>query len=145
MAGPGGRVAVPRSWPEGVRWAVRQGGALGLLLAVVAASGGCGDSAALSLDRPLAESTLSQALTAWRDGKSPADLKAQSPSIVCGDPRWEAGTRLRSFTLHGPATDDGVNLHQAVELELEAPGSLPTSEIVTFVVGTHPILTVFPQ
>lgn len=138
-------MAEPRSWPAGFKRAAWRYRALGALLVSLLATAGCGGSTAVTLDRALAESTLHQALAAWREGKSPADLQAQSPAIICGDPRWEAGVRLRSFTLHGPSTDDGYNLHQAVELELEAAGPSPTTEIVTYVVGTSPSLTVFPE
>lgn len=113
---------------------------LGLLLLVV----GCGGSEtqALPLDEELARSSVQKALEAWQSGKKPADLR---PEITIGDPAWDAGRPLKSFQiLRDEETSDGSNLHIRVQRTFSDGGDQSESKTV-YIVGTSPVITIFPR
>lgn len=90
------------------------------------------------LDEALARSSLQAAMQAWVDGKSPKELR---PGIVVGDTAWERGAKLTSFQiLQDQETTDGSNLHIPVKRNLDNSEST-----VTYIVGTSPVVTIFPQ
>lgn len=118
--------------------------ARGLLSAPVLVGCGGGPGAGPPLDKDLARSSVEKALQAWVDGKKPEELK---PEITIGDFEWEGGkTKLVSFRL---LTDkertDGSSLHVTVLREFRnAQGKVSKSEAI-YVVGTSPVITIFPQ
>lgn len=94
----------------------------------------------LPLDPELARSSLTKALDAWVAGKKPEDLQ---PEIIMGDPAWKSGKKLISYEVKtAEEHSDGTNLHIAVARKLE--GSDTPSDIV-YIVGTSPVITIFPQ
>lgn len=93
----------------------------------------------------VAKESLQLALTSWKEGRAPADLKAQTPSIVMADTNWEKGAKLASFDFSGPESDDGVNLHVPVKLVLNDAQGNNRVEHVQYVVGTDPVITIFPE
>lgn len=101
---------------------------------------GCSHQAAdHALDPPLARSSVESALQAWVDGKTPEDLK---PKIIVGDPAWNQGEKLASFEiLSKEETSDGSNLHIQVVRKFRDSGDSK----VTYIVGTSPVVTIFPQ
>lgn len=101
---------------------------------------GCshGDTPSHPLDEELARSSVQKAMQAWVDGKSPEDLQ---PEIIIGDSSWEQGKNLVSFEiLTSEETSDGSNLHIRVERKFDSSQSK-----VTYIVGTSPVVTIFPQ
>ncbi len=107
---------------------------------IVAAVSGCssGDVASHPLDEELARTSLKHAMQAWADGKTPQDLR---PEIVVGDSAWERGDKLDSFEiLDQEETTDGSNLHIPVRRKLGSKEST-----VTYIVGTSPVISIFPQ
>lgn len=81
---------------------------------------------------------MEKAMQAWVDGKTPKDLQ---PDIICGDSSWEQGKKLVSFKiLTDEETTDGSNLHIRVERKIDSSDST-----VTYIVGTSPVVTIFPQ
>jgi len=90
------------------------------------------------LDPALARTSLEKAMQAWVDGKVPKDLQ---PEIVCGDPSWENGKKLVSFEVQtNEETSDDSNLHIRVKQKFDSSESE-----VTYIVGTSPVVTIFPQ
>lgn len=138
--------AVPiEGFPGQARLSRRRSGVLAwAALGALACALGCRPSQAV-LDRPLAQATLQRTLSAWREGQTPQVLGQADPPIIVGEPLWEAGQRLQSFQVLPEATDDGRNLHAQVDLELATPDGQITKRRQTYVVGTSPKLTVFPQ
>ncbi len=116
--------------------------ALGGLLAV----GGCGNSThkPMPLDKQVAKDSFTAFLEAWKAGEQQAALKQKSPSIVGGDPDWEAGAKLLSYKVLDTEKSDGSNLHPTAELVLQTAEGRQTSKI-TYVVGTSPVITVFRE
>ncbi|MFN9717359.1 MAG: hypothetical protein ACK58L_01610 [Planctomycetota bacterium] len=90
------------------------------------------------LDETLARDSVKTAMQAWVDGKKPADLK---PGIIVGDTSWENGRKLVSFEiLSNEESSDGSNLHIRVQRKFDSGESK-----VTYIVGTSPVVTIFPQ
>ena len=95
-----------------------------------------------SLDEELARSSLQGALQAWVDGQSPEDLQ---PTIIMGDQGWSKGRKLRSFEiLPDEETTDGSNLYIRVKRKFVDESGTSESK-VTYIVGTSPSITIFPQ
>lgn len=101
---------------------------------------GCsqGDTPSHSLDQDLARTSIQKAMQSWVDGKTPKDLQ---PEIVVGDPDWQQGKKLVSFEIEqDKETSDGSNLHIVVKQKFDESDS-----DVTYIVGTSPVVTIFPQ
>lgn len=106
---------------------------------------GCGNTVGrdLPLDRDLALASLETALQAWGDGKKPDELK---PRITMGDFAWESGKTLASFEIQkDKARGDGTNLYIPVVREFRGKGGNVTRSETTYIVGTSPVITIFPQ
>lgn len=104
---------------------------------------GCSQSGrSYSLDEELARSAVQDALQAWVDGQTPEDLQ---PSIIMGDQGWLNGRKLSSFEiLTDEETTDGSNLY--IRVKRKFIGETGTSDSkVTYIVGTSPSITIFPQ
>ena len=113
-------------------------GVVGLGLAMMSVGCSSGDAPSYALDKELARSSVEKAMQAWVDGKTPKDLQ---PEIIVGDPAWEQGKKLISFEIKAnEETTDGSNLHIRVNQKV---GSSETE--TTYIVGTTPVVTIFPQ
>jgi hypothetical protein len=116
-----------------------------LFVGFAMALGGCGNTVGrdLPLDRDLAFASLETALKAWVDGKKPDELK---PKIIMGDFGWESGKTLVSFQIQkDQARGDGTNLYIPVVREFRGKGGNVTKSETTYIVGTSPVITIFPQ
>ncbi len=112
-------------------------GVLGLLL-VMALVGCSEETPSHMLDKELARSSVQKAMQAWVDGKTPKELQ---PEIVVGDTAWNKGQKLVSFEIKpNEETSDGSNLHICVQRKFDTSASE-----VTYIVGTTPVITIFPQ
>lgn len=120
------------------------GGAFSLLLLVALC--GCDQKRVdHPLDSTLARSSVEKALQAWVDGKSPKDLQ---PGIIVGDPAWNEGRKLASFeVIAKEEASDGSNLYISVNRKFsEGEESSDAADAkVTYIVGTSPVVTIFPQ
>lgn len=113
-----------------------------LLLSVCLTAGCSSEATALPLDEELARSSVQQALEAWKSGKKPADLQ---PTITIGDPAWDSGRKLKEFEiLRDEETSDGSNLHIRVQRVFEDGGAKSESRVI-YIVGTSPVITIFPR
>lgn len=104
---------------------------------------GCSGARDLDLDPDVARKSLDKALKAWVDGKKPTDLQ---PEIIVGDYVWESGKKLLSYEIKSNEMSDGNNLHLFVVCQFANPkGKKPIKTEVTYIVGTDPVITIFPQ
>ena len=98
-----------------------------------------------ALDPALARTSVQKAMQAWVDGKKPEDLKP----VIVGDPAWKQGRKLASFEiLSKEETSDGSNLHVQVVRKFSDVGKgndTGAESQVTYIVGTSPVVTIFPQ
>ena len=116
---------------------------LGVAALALAAIVGCGPKAA-KLDKQTATTALNTFLEAWKKGETPQDLKAKSPPIIAGDDDFVAARKLVDFKVIDAEKNDGSNLHALVELTL-AEGTATRKRQVTYIVGTSPVITIFPK
>lgn len=111
------------------------------VLTVLLVFGLCGcsqETPSHPLDPELARASVQKAMQAWVDGKTPEELK---PEIVVGDPAWGQGKKLVSFeVVASEESSDGSNLHIPVKRKFDSEESE-----VTYIVGTSPVITIFPQ
>lgn len=94
-------------------------------------------------DVPAAKAALTAALETWKSGQPVTALQERSPSVLMVDQAWQKGERLESFETTGEGSDDGVNLHCAVNLVLCNKQGVRRNEAVTYIVGTSPSITIF--
>lgn len=119
-----------------------------MVMACVAAGlvclSGCSRTARdLKLDVNLARTSLDKALKAWVDGKKPADLR---PEITIGDFSWNAGKTLVLFEIKtAEEKSDGTNLYLPVVCQFKDPKGKLTSTETIYIIGTSPVVTIFPQ
>jgi hypothetical protein len=109
-------------------------------LCLVALLLGCstGDAPSYPLDKELARGSVQKAMQSWVDGKTPKDLQ---PDIIVGDTAWEQGKKLVSYEIVADEeTTDGSNLYIRVKRKIGSSESK-----VTYIVGTTPVVTIFPQ
>jgi hypothetical protein len=118
---------------------LRRGAAL--LFALLLFSGCGGNTRPMPLDKQLARDSLTKFLQAWKNGEKIDAL--QGMSIVGSDEAWEAGAKLKDFSILEPVKDDGSNLHARVKLDLQMPDGGSQSSTVTYIVGTSPKISIF--
>ena len=117
-----------------------------VILGVILMVPGCNRGAQnLPLDRTVARESLVQFLSAWKAEQHPRDLKQDNPAIIVGEANWEAGWKLVHYRLLDTAADDGTNLHATVELVLRPPGRRDVRSTRTYIIGTSPVITIFPK
>lgn len=118
----------------------RRGRALLPLLVVLWGCGPTGRSHPLDAD--VARDSVQKAMQAWVDGRTPQDLQ---PEIIIGDTAWDQGQKLVSFEiLREEETSDGSNLHIRVRRKFAARADNAESKVI-YIVGTSPVITIFPQ
>lgn len=97
----------------------------------------------LTLDETVAESSLKTFLDTWKSGGTADSLKQLEPQIVGNDDAWKAGGKLKDYRIV-KTLNDGANLHVTVELEVERAKGTGKQKTV-YIVGTSPMITIFPQ
>lgn len=114
------------------------------LIALISCGNGCSaQKKASAVDTDIAQKTLEEVLTSWKDGETPDAWQQRSPKVVVQDFDWAEGAKLKGFELLGPGEPRDANLYCKVKLMVE-PASQPQREkVVTYVVGTDPVLTDF--
>lgn len=114
-------------------------------LATFCVLAGCGGPSAKNLivDQSLAKQSLTTALDAWKAGEKPAALKDRMPSIIVGDPAWDAGAKLTDYKITGER-DLGASLNIQVELTMERNGQAIRRN-ASYIVGTSPVITVMTE
>src|SRR5262245_48218261 len=80
---------------------------------------GCEQSPApATADRDAAQQTLDRALGAWIKGDTVEGLKAASPSLVVGEPKWRRGDKLSKYEVQGSSKPSGAQREFRVKLWL---------------------------
>jgi len=106
---------------------------------------GCSQGArSLKLDQDLARKSFETFLTAWRDGQTPKDLQSRDPKIIGTDADWERGYKLKNFEVLPEEFNDGTNLTLSAKLTIELAKNRIETRTVEYIVGTSPVITVFP-
>ncbi len=79
---------------------------------------GCSNRPVLS-DQAAAKQLLSDTLQAWKSGKSPEDLKTQSPPVYVNDARWSKGAKLVEFTITSEGEYHQSSVRMPVQMKLD--------------------------
>jgi hypothetical protein len=88
--------------------------------------------------RPALELTL----TAWKDGRTQSDLKAQSPPVYFNDDDFVRGRKLVAFTIDGDGRPVGTGLRYDVTLTLQDGTKPPATRKLAYRVVTEPNISV---
>jgi hypothetical protein len=92
-----------------------------------------------------ARPALEAALTAWKGGKTPADLQAQSPPVYVKDPDFGRGRRLVDFRITSDGRPQGTGLTYDVTLTVQDGTRPPTPRSVAYRVATEPQISIFRE
>jgi hypothetical protein len=114
-------------------------------LSVALAVSGCGPSAPKSFspgDVDQAKTKLGAALDAWKEGKTPADLRGLKPSIFVSDHDWSAGKKLAEFRIDRVERSTGPTPNIVVVLTLDESKGKPRKKQVIYTVTTAPAITI---
>ena len=114
-----------------------------VLLLVAVSFAGCGH---FSSGKPVNEVNARDAcktfLEAWKEGKTPADLK---PKITGADHEWASGEKLVSYEILPKETSNGTTLYVSARLTLKSAKGVETKSNATYAVGTSPVITVLRE
>jgi hypothetical protein len=111
---------------------------IGLLLSAV----GCGGNDSGAASEESARAALTNALDAWKSGRTADEMRRQTPEVVVGDSAWKQGRKLTSYQI-GNGQFDGKNLRVPVTLTLAQPPRGSNKLIVNYIVSTKPVITIF--
>lgn len=84
----------------------------------------------------VARQALETSLTAWRDGKKPADTSKNEPPIQSVDSDWTSGKKLESFEILREEPSE-TDKRFKVKLKYQAPAS--ESEVTYVVLASKPV------
>ncbi len=122
---------------------LRRVGAVSLLMIVPLVGCGLRQESAEPVDLDVAQRTLREVLDAWVTGAKPEELRQKTPEVVVQDVDWSAGNRLVSYEVKDVGSPQDANLFCEVNLVIEDPSRKRIERLVTYCVGTDPVLTVF--
>lgn len=115
-----------------------------LSLITLACLCGCGPRRAARVDPELADQTLLRVLDTWQRGGTIAELRSADMPVVVQEEYWTEGQKLQAYRLVGDGRVEDANLYREVELTLASDnGEKQQRKLVTYVIGTDPVVTVF--
>jgi len=115
-----------------------------LFLVAFATLPACNQPRVAAVDPELARTTLVEVLEHWKQGGTIDELRNGTRPVVVQESHWSSGHVLQDFKILDDGRIEDANLFSEVELTLQAPGGgNAIKKKVTYVVGTHPVLTVF--
>ena len=124
---------------------VRTAGTVWVAAMLLTASG-CGAGATPQLsDSAKAKAALQNALESWKAGKTPKDLKKQSPPIHVKDVDWDGGFLLVNFKADAEGKLAGYDVNYPVVLELKSPKGVSVKKTAVYTVTTTPELLISRQ
>jgi hypothetical protein len=103
---------------------------------------GCGQRVTENVSPDQAGDALRTALTAWKDGKTHEELKAQQPSIILNDTDLDAGKRLLEFQMDSAGKMDGRQVRWTVQLKLQDKDGKVTERKATYIIDTIPSIVI---
>jgi hypothetical protein len=114
--------------------------------ALLAALAGCSDSKPLPMATTpeAARPALQAALDAWKAGRTPEELRGQSPPVYFNDADFGRGRKLADYSIEGDGTPMGTGLSFAVTLTLQGNGK-PTPRKLAYRVATQPTVSIYRE
>ncbi len=115
-----------------------------LVVGLLSFAVGCGDAASKHrVESTTARQVLENVLKGWQNGDSIDAWREKQPSVVIQDMDWKRGVPLQSFEIIGDGDAVDANLYCQVKLKFAKPQNGKSEQVVTYLVGTSPVLTVF--
>lgn len=106
---------------------------------------GCGGSLPAASEPREAKGLLTTALDAWKRGEKVDALATAKPPTRVMDREWGEGYVLQSYEFQGEMHTLGLNVQQAVALQLKAPKGKTIKKTVNYVVTTGSLPVVARQ
>jgi len=114
-------------------------GAVALAFAVP----GCGQGvAAPQSDGEAATALIDRSLRQWKEGRTVADLRGETPPIYVSDESWLKGAKLVDFTIDQDGELFGTNVRFHVTLSTADPKGKESKQTVKYLVTTTPAMTI---
>ena len=104
---------------------------------------GCSDRVGGPVNVNVAQKVLALAMENWKEGKSPKDLLAKSPSVFVQEAEWNDVTQLLGYEIINEDQSAGPNLIATVKLKLKGTEGKVIEKTATYIVGTSPSLVVY--
>jgi len=92
-----------------------------------------------------ARPALETALTGWKAGRTPNELKGQSPPVVFNDGDFTAGRKLTDFRIDGDGRPVGTGLRYEVTLTLQDGSKPAATRKLAYRVVTEPGISIFRE
>jgi hypothetical protein len=112
-----------------------------LVVAMLLLVAGCGGAGGGGTEQE-ARTALTNALDAWKAGRTATDMRSENPEVVVGDSDWKQGRKLVAYEI-GSGMFDGKNLRVPVTLTVAQPPRGNRKLVVNYIVGTRPVVTIF--
>jgi hypothetical protein len=113
------------------------------LIAVTAIlSFGCNQNAVPVSDTDAAKALLETSLSAWKDGKSVADMRSLTPPVYASEELWNTDLKLSNFVIDGDGELYGTSVKFRVTLEGTDKDGGNVSKQFEYLVTTTPALTI---
>ncbi len=103
---------------------------------------GCGPEMAKNVDPQEAGQALKTALTAWKDGKTGAELESQNPSILMNESDWSSGNRLLEFKMNDTGVIDGRQVKWVVQIKMQPKNGKAVDRKATYIIDTLPRIVI---
>ncbi len=105
-------------------------------------AGGCSRWSYEDASPDKAGPALRTALEAWKSGKTPKDLTAQTPSIVMNEGDWEEGKRLVNFVMDEQGSMVGRQVRWKVQVKLQDRDGRVVDRKIAYIIDTTPRLVI---
>jgi hypothetical protein len=113
-----------------------------LLICSVGFLSGCGQRLAENVSPDEAGDALRNALGAWKEGKTPANLEGQQPSIIMNELDWSSGNRLLDFKMNDAGSLDGRQVRWVVQMKLQDKNGKVSDRKATYIIDTIPRIVI---
>lgn len=88
-----------------------------------------------------AGAAIREAFDAWKAGKTPADLKAESPAVYLADDDFQKGRKLVDYTIEGEPVPSGTGMRFVVSFTV-SDGGKTTARKHAYRVVTDPNISI---
>jgi hypothetical protein len=103
---------------------------------------GCGSSLPAPSEPVQARQIVTSSLDAWKRGEKPEALASATPPVRVNDREWGDGYKLENYEIQGEAQPLGLNVQQAVALQLKDLKGKTIKKTINYVVttGSQPLV-----
>ncbi len=119
--------------------------ALSALAMLVLGLVGCrpeGEPLAMATNDADAKAAIQAAFDAWKEGASPAELAARSPSIQLADDGFRKGAKLVDYSIVGEPTVVGTGITFKLNLKFQDGTAAPRNRTISYRVVTQPNIVI---